>query len=100
MGSNAHILDLLSDLNISPIFNVEGLTPYYGAFESPSMSNSLPVDANTLQTPTLPQYRDDVEAILDDHLVMFATSVIQHFLIKWHDRSTFDATWITLEELT
>ena len=33
MGSNAYLLDLPNDMDISPVFNVEDLLPYRGTFE-------------------------------------------------------------------
>ena len=33
MGSNAYLLDLPNDMDISPVFNIEDLLPYRGTFE-------------------------------------------------------------------
>ena len=38
LGSNAYILDLPNDMDISPVFNVEDLLPYRGTFELSSVS--------------------------------------------------------------
>ena len=85
------MLDLPFDLNISLVFNVEDLTLYHGTFEPP-LSIDIPASDNPPKAPILPQHRDEVEVILDDRLVASTTSITQHFLIKWHDGPTSDAT--------
>lgn len=39
------------------------------------MSISIPVGDNPLRASTLLQYRDDIEIILDDNLVVCTTSI-------------------------
>ena len=38
MGSNAYLLDLPNDMDISHVFNVENLLPYRGTFEPSTFS--------------------------------------------------------------
>ena len=84
------MLDLPSDLNINPVFNVEDLTLYYGTFETP-LSTCIPTGDNPPKALILSQHRDDVEVILYDYLVTSGTSIAQHFLIKWCDHRAFYA---------
>ena len=71
---------------------------YHGTFKPP-LSTSVPVGDNPPKVSILSQHKDNVEAILDDRLIMSATSITQYFIVKWHDCPAFDTTWITLEEL-
>ena len=48
LGSNAYMFNLPSNLNISPIFNVEDLTPHHDTFESPLLSIGVPAEVTTL----------------------------------------------------
>ena len=40
-----------------------------------------------------------MDIILDDKFVTSRDSWFRHFLIKWHDRPGFDATWIQDDDL-
>ena len=40
---NAYLFNLVNHMNISPIFNVEDLLPYYGTFEPPTSSSNLQI---------------------------------------------------------
>ena len=41
LGSNAYLLDLLNDMDISPVFNIEDLLPYRGTFEHSTLPSSV-----------------------------------------------------------
>ena len=43
MGSNAYLLDLPNDMDISPVFNVEDLLPYRDTFEPSTLPSSVSV---------------------------------------------------------
>lgn len=75
------MLDLPSKLNISSVFNVDDLISYHDTFEPPLSTNAR-TGNNSPKALTLLQYKDIVEVILDDHLIMSATSITRHFLVK------------------
>ena len=41
LGSNAYLLDLPNDMDISPVFNIEDLLPYRGTFEPSTLPSSV-----------------------------------------------------------
>ena len=41
MGSNAYLIDVPNDMDISHVFNVENLLPYRGTFEPSTLSFSM-----------------------------------------------------------
>ena len=49
LGSNTYLLDLLNDMDISPIFNVEDFLSYQGTFEP----STLPFSVFTGDVPSL-----------------------------------------------
>ncbi|KAF2300109.1 hypothetical protein GH714_009046 [Hevea brasiliensis] len=86
------------DMNISPIFNVEDLSPYRGTFEPPTLPSSVSADQLMPKSPSLPQLRDIIDTILDDEFVTSSRGGFHRFLVKWQGCPDFDATWITQEE--
>ena len=53
LGSNAYLIDLLNDTDISYIFNVDDLLPYRDTFESSTLSYSVSVDKASKCAPTV-----------------------------------------------
>ena len=97
MGSNTYLLDLSNDMDISLVFNVEDLLPYRGTFEPSILPSSVSAgeaskDASTM--PSLQFSKETVDTILDDEFVTSRDCGFRHFLVKWHDRPDYDATWI------
>ena len=71
MGSNAYLLDLLNNIDISLIFNVEDLLPYRGTFEPSTLPSSVSAGEASKGAPTMPllQFsKETVDTILDDEL--------------------------------
>ena len=97
LGSNAYLLDLPNDMNISPVFNVEDLLPYRGTFEPSTLPSSVSVGGASKGAPTMPslQYSTKmVDIILDYEFVTSREGGFHRFLVKWHSRPDSDATWI------
>ena len=54
MGSNAYLLDLPNDMDISHVFNVEDLLPYQDTFESSTLPSSVYAGEASKGAPTMP----------------------------------------------
>ena len=66
MGSNAYLLDLPNDMDISPVFNVEDLLPYRGTFEPSTLPSSMFVgeaSKGALTMPSLQYSKETVDTI-------------------------------------
>ena len=102
MRSNAYLLDLPNDMDISPVFNVKDLLPYRGTFEPSTLPYSVSAGAASKGAPTMPslQYsKETVDIILDDEFVTSREGGFRRFLVKWHGRLDSDATWIQEDDL-
>ena len=53
LGSNAYLLDLPNDMDISPIFNVEDLLPYRSTFEPCTLPSNVSAGEASKGSPTL-----------------------------------------------
>ena len=96
MGSNAYLLDFPNDMDISHILNVEDLVPYRGPFEPSTLPSSVSVGEASKGASTMPSLlysKETVDIILDDEFVTSRDVGFRHFLVKWHGRPDFDATW-------
>ena len=97
LGSNAYLLDLHNDMNISHVFNIEDLLPYRSTFEPYTLLSSVSVSEGSKGASTVPllQYsKEMMNIILDDKFVTSRDSGFRHFLVKWHVRPDSDDTWI------
>ena len=102
MGSNAYLLDLPNDMDISYVFNVENLLPYRGTFELSTLPSSVSAGEASKGAPTMPslQYsKETVYIILDDEFVTSRDGGFRRFLVKWHGHPDSDATWIQEDDL-
>ena len=102
LGSNAYLLDLPNDMDISHVFNVEDLLPYRDTFESSTLPFSVFVgeaSKGALIVPSLQYSKEMVDIILDDELVTSKDGDFHRFFVKWHSRPESDATWIQEDDL-
>ena len=85
MGSNAYLLDLPNDMDISIVFNIEDLLPYRGTFEPFTLSSSVSAGEASKGAPTMPslQYsKETVDIIIDDEFVTSRDCGFHRFLVK------------------
>ena len=54
LGSNAYLLDLPNDMDISPVFNIENLLPYRVTFEPSTLPSSVFAGEARKGAPTVP----------------------------------------------
>ena len=97
MESNAYLIDLPNDVDISPIFNVEDLLPYRDIFEPSISPSSVFAGEASKCAPTIPSLQYSMETmdiILVDEFVTSKDGGLRRFLVKWHGRPDSDATWI------
>ena len=102
MGSNAYLLDLLNDMDISPVFNVEDLLPYRDTFKPSTLPSSVSASEDSKGAPTMPslQYSNEtIDTIFDDKFVTSRDGRFHRFLVKWHGRPDSEATWIQEDDL-
>lgn len=93
ISSNAYIIELPPDLQISPIFNVRDLYPYEG---SDGDINAVADQIQQLPTMT----RDIIEDVLDVREVRSRRgNPYRRFLVKWLSKPASESTWIAEEEL-
>ena len=76
LGSNAYLLDLLKELSISPIFNVEDLNPYYGAYEETKEELFAPRLLEVLKTTK------DIEDVLNEQTILTRKRSYKKFSVK------------------
>ncbi|XXG48777.1 hypothetical protein AAC387_Pa02g3133 [Persea americana] len=89
LSSNAYTLELPSDLDISPTFNVADLTLYHGH------DNGEEYEKQVIALPIAPPPTDKIIDVLNDQLVSTQQGGFKKFLVRWQNRPIFDATWIT-----
>ena len=102
LGSNAYLLDLPNDMDIRPVFNVEDLLPYRGTFEPYNLPSSVFAGETSKGAPIMPSlqyFKETMDITLDDEFVTSRDYGFHRFLVKWHGRPNFDATWIKDDDL-
>ena len=89
ISSNAYVLDLPTDMNISSTFYVEDLRIYHGHYQDESFKEQ------DIQLPLVPAPREEIEDVYDDQIVSTKTGGYHKFLVKLKGKSFSKATWIT-----
>ena len=85
MRSNAYLLDLPNDMDISLVFNVEDLLPYQGTFEPSTLPSSVSAGEASKGAPTMHSLqfsKETVDTILDDEFVTSRDGGFRRFLVK------------------
>ena len=104
IGPNAYMLDLPSELGISPTFNISDLVE----FKEPMVIPSEPFEPDpTFESDPipecppakLPERREKIEQIMDDKIITTRNKNYQRYLVRWQGRPEFEDSWITREDL-
>ena len=85
MESNAYLLDLPNDMDISLLFNIEDLLPYQSTFEPSTLPSSVFAGEASKSAPIVPllqYYKEMVDIIFDDEFVTSRYGGFHHFLVK------------------
>jgi len=90
INSNAYVVDLPPDFDISCTFNVEDLVPYRGTFDTSSdpfmdePTQDLLSESSPLLSllPKLPHATENIDSILDDYIVSTRDGGTRRYLIK------------------
>jgi hypothetical protein len=93
LGPNMYHIDLPPDLHLSPIFNVEDLTAYFGQLDDPTINPVL------VNVPNFVKPRKEKEDILKDQIVSMRCGGYPKFLVKWNNCPLSDCCWLQIEEV-
>ena len=89
ISSNAYVLDLPSDFDVSSTFNVEDLTLCRGH------DTDGDTEEQTIALPSNLPLVDEIVDVLDDQLVSTRQRGFQKFYVHWKNRPLSDTTRIT-----
>ena len=92
---NAYEVELPTELNISPIFNISDLTEYYEGGDGDEVGEEhWSVPATSLVTK-------EIEEILDNHVEKGTRNkTYEKYLVKWKGKLVKDSSWIEKEKVT
>ncbi|OMO50971.1 reverse transcriptase [Corchorus capsularis] len=94
ISSNAYVIELPSDLQISPVFNVSDLYTFDGIDDGTVFS----IEEQVQQLPAAKS--DVIEDVLDVKEVRSRRgNMYKRFLVKWLGKPATESTWIAEEEL-
>ena len=93
-SGNAYEVELPTELNISPVFNISDLTEYHeGRVEDE-------VTAAQWSIPATSSDNKEIEDILDSRVGRSTRNrTYEEYLVKWKGRPVEDSSWLTKEEV-
>ena len=93
-SGNAYEVELPTELNISPVFNISDLTEYHeGGVEDE-------VTAAQWSIPATSSDNKEIEDILDSRVGRSTRNrTYEEYLVKWKGRPVEDSSWLTKEEV-
>jgi hypothetical protein len=93
-SGNAYEVELPSELNISPVFNISDLTEYHeGGVEDEITAAQWSIPAGSSDTK-------EIEDILDSRVGRSTRNrTYEEYLVKWKGRPIEDSSWLTREEV-
>ena len=93
-SGNAYEVELPTELNISPVFNISDLTEYHeGGVEDEIMTAQWSIPATSSDTK-------EIEDILDSRVGRSTRNrTYEEYLVKWKGRPVEDSSWLTKEEV-
>ena len=91
---NAYEVELPTDLNISPLFNISDLTKYYEGGDSDEVADiQWSILVATLDTR-------EIEEILENHVGKSTRNKnYEEYLVKWRGTLVEDSSWLAREEV-
>ena len=93
LGSNAYLIDLPSDFQFSPIFNIEDLTAYQGCMSSQELQDSPSTVPQVQPAPEI------IDSILTHQFVSTRRGGYYKFLVKWASKPKSEAVWLQGSEV-
>ena len=95
LGSNAYLVGIPAEFNISHVFNIEDITAFKGELATTTTQDIQP--AMPLPEHTSP--RDEVATILDHQSVSTRRGGYYKFLVQWKNRPHSESVWLQASEL-
>ena len=94
LGSNAYLLDLPNDMDISQCRRFATLLRHFEPSTLPSSVSVGEASKGASTVPSLQYSKEMVDIILDDEFVTSRDGGFRRFLVKWHGHPDSDDTWI------
>lgn len=93
-SGNAYEVELPTELNISPVFNISDLTEYHeGGVEDEITTAQWSIPATSSDTK-------EIEDILDSRVGRSTRNrTYEEYLVKWKGRPVEDSSWLTRVEV-
>ena len=91
---NAYEVELVAELNISPVFNILDLTEFYEGGDDNEVADiqwSIPVATSDTK---------EIEEILDSRVGRSTRNrTYEEYLVKWKGRLVEDSSWLAMEKV-
>ena len=89
-NGNAYKVDIVVDIDISPVFNISNLYIFHG--DNLGDENEEEVD---LQQDILSKKKENIAHILDKHTLHTRQGHYNQYLFQWEGLAITESTWIT-----